>query len=65
MITVEGYKAFRGLMKITPKRGADVPPFTVTGDWLYKPDTACWYCNGRSFAADICKVVVDLTEGGE
>lgn len=65
MITVEGYKAFRGLMKITPKRGADVPPFTLSGDWLYKPDTDCWYCDGRSFAADICKVVVDLTERGE
>ena len=64
MITVEGYKAFRGLMQITPK-SAVFPPFTVAGDWLYKPDSDCWYCNGRSFAADICKVVVDLTEGGE
>lgn len=64
MITVEGYKAFRGSMKITPKCAA-VPPFTVTGDWLYKPDTGCWYCSGRSFGADICEVVGDLTEKGE
>ena len=55
MIKVEGYKAFHGTMQITPK--CDVPPFTITCDWLYKPEYNCWYGNGQSFMADICKVV--------
>lgn len=60
MITVEGYKAFRGTMKITPKC-PEVSPFTVSGAWLYKPDTDCWYCGGNSFVADICEVIKDFT----
>jgi hypothetical protein len=54
MIIVEGYIAFRGTMLITPKN--DVPPFELTGDWLYKPEHKCWYGCGRSFCADICDV---------
>lgn len=50
MLECEGYKMFRGTATITPIN--QNPPFTVTGDWLYKPDTDCWYCNGRSFQAD-------------
>lgn len=61
MIKVEGYKAFKGTMKITPKCAA-VQPFTLSGDWLYKPDTDCWYGQGKSFGADICEIVEDLTE---
>ena len=60
MIKVEGYKAFRGVMKITPKTEA-VKPFELESDWLYKPDTDCWYGDGRSFCASICEVVEDLT----
>ena len=56
MICVEGYKAFRGSMLISPK-ALGVAPFTLTGDWLYKPDTGCWYCKGRSFMAEICTPV--------
>ena len=55
VISVEGFKAFRGTMRITPK--AAVPAFELTGDWLYKPDTKCWYGKGSSFAADICTIV--------
>ena len=60
MIKVEGYKAFKGTMKITPKN-ADFKPFELEGDWLYKPDADCWYGGGRSFCASICEVVEDLT----
>ena len=57
MIQVEGYKAFHGDMKITPKN-ALYPPFYVTDkDWLYKPDTQCWYGDCRSFPAGICEPI--------
>lgn len=55
MICVEGYKAFNGTMRITPK--AAVPAFELTGDWLYKPETGCWYGKGSSFPEDICTIV--------
>ena len=61
MICVEGYKAFRGTMKVTPGNPA-YPPFTMDGDWLYKPDTDCWYCKGRSFPAFTCEPVAMETE---
>lgn len=60
MIKVEGYKAFKGVMKITPKN-ADFKPFELESDWLYKPGTDCWYGEGRSFCASICEVMEDLT----
>lgn len=56
VLSVEGYKAFRGTMRIRPKTAA-VPAFELTGDWLYKPDTGCWYGKGSSFAADICTIM--------
>ncbi len=55
IINVEGYKAFHGTMRITPK--AAVPEFELTGDWLYRPDTGCWYGLCSSFAEDICVIV--------
>ena len=58
MIAVEGYKAFSGEMRITPKY-SNSQPYTVTGDWLYKPDTNCWYCKGSSYPAEICAPSVD------
>lgn len=60
MISVEGFKAFRGVMRVTPKP-KEFEPFELAGDWLYKPDTGCWYGAGRSFMADICTVVEDST----
>ena len=56
MICVEGYKAFHGDMIVTPKN-PEIKPFTMTGDWLYKPETGCWYGGGRSFPAGICTPV--------
>lgn len=55
MIEVEGYKAFHGTLRITPV----VPymPYELTGDWLYKPEYACWYGKGSSFPETICEVV--------
>ena len=56
MIRVEGYKAFRGEMKITPLN-PDIAPYTLTGDWLYMPDTDCWYGKGKSFPAMVCEPI--------
>lgn len=56
MISVEKYKAFKGVMEIIPIAR---PSFVVYGDWLYKPDTDCWYCKGRSYPSEVCKVVSD------
>ena len=55
MIEVEGYKAFKGVMKITPKC-QNIVPFELEGDWLYKPDMECWYGKGKSFSKDICEI---------
>jgi hypothetical protein len=55
MIKVEGYKAFHGDMKITPKNALYRPFYICDKDWLYKPDTGCWYGNGSSYPAEICE----------
>lgn len=60
MIQCEGYRAFRGTATIRPT----VPgfePFSLTGDWLYKPEWNCWYCKGGSYPAEI---VTDIRELG-
>ena len=57
MIKVEGYKAFHGDMMIEPKNKLYNVFYIADKDWLYKPDTNCWYGNGQSFAADICTPV--------
>ena len=62
MINVEGYKAFHGTMRITPAPLSGIPPFEVYGDWLYKPDTDCWYGCGRSFPSRLCTVADDRQE---
>lgn len=65
MICVDGYKAFRGTMLVTPVNSI-YPAFKVSGDFLYKPEYDCWYCRpndggfSRSFTADICEVVEDV-----
>lgn len=53
-IEVEGYKAFRGKMRIVPKNG--MQSFVIECDWLYKPEYDCWYGNGSSYPARICEV---------
>lgn len=54
VISVEGYKAFRGTMRISP-RGSE--PYELCGNWLYKPGTGCWYGNGRSFPKEVCTIL--------
>ena len=61
MINVEGFKAFRGTMRIYPKLAE---PFELKGDFLYKPN-GCWYHKGRSYPAEICEVVEDETKGAD
>lgn len=55
VIEVEGYKMFSGSMIITPK-AENIKPFEVVGNWLYKPEYKCWYCNGSSYMEEICKI---------
>lgn len=56
IIEVDGYKAFRGVMKIIPK-SQQFSPYEVCGDWLYKPEYDCWYGKGGSYPASICEIV--------
>lgn len=57
VINVEGYKAFRGTMRICP-RGSE--PYELCGNWLYEPDTGCWYGNGRSFPKEVCTILESM-----
>ena len=59
MICVEGYKAFEGVLRVTPKSKI-TEPFELKGQFLYNPFSRCWYGCGRSFVADICEVVSDV-----
>ena len=61
MIKVEGFKAFRGVMRITPA-GGRFPSFVLNGDWLYNPSHKCWYGNNSSFPEELCEVITDETE---
>ena len=54
MIQVEGFKAFHGDMRIEPKNALYPAFYICNKDWLYRPDTNCWYGDGRSFSTDIC-----------
>lgn len=56
MIEVDGYKAFNGTMRITPKTIL-MQPFEISGEWLYKPEYDCWYCGESSYPARICEIV--------
>ena len=58
MIEVEGYKAFHGTMFIVPKNNLYSPFYIRDTDWLYRPDTNCWYGGGRSFVSEICKPIL-------
>lgn len=55
MLKSEGYKMFRGEATIVPL--TEMKPFKVSGDWLYKPDTGCWYVNGWSYPAEVVKEI--------
>lgn len=47
ILKCEGYEMFYGTMIVSPK---NTPSFEITGTWLYRQDTKCWYCGGRSFS---------------
>ena len=57
MLMCEGYKMFKGSMKIVPL--TPMKEYVVAGTWLYKPDYNCWYCNGNSYPAEVCKILTD------
>lgn len=52
MLKCEGYKMFKGKMRVVPKN-PKYPPFVEDGTWLYKPNYDCWYVNGSSYMASI------------
>ena len=56
MINVDGYKAYHGRMKIYPAKYA---PFELFGDFLFKPDTGCWYHDGFSYPSEICEIICE------
>lgn len=62
MLKCEGYQMFKGVMRITPTN-PKFPAREIEATWLYKPEYDCWYGKGSSYAAAICEVVEDYTEG--
>ena len=58
MIKAEGYKAFNGILRVKP---VNKESYRVMGEFIYKPETDCWYGKGRSFPAEICSVEEDFT----
>ena len=61
MISCEGYKMFKGIMRIIPNN-SKFPCKEEFGIWLYKPEYGCWYGNGFSYPEEICEVIEDRTE---
>ena len=57
MIKVEGFIAFHGDMKITPRNKLYPPFYVCDTDWLYHPDKECWYGGGCSYFADMCEPI--------
>ena len=49
---MENFKDFYGVMLICP---IHKPPYEVLADWKYSEKYECWYGNGESFPAEICK----------
>ena len=58
MIKAEGIMAFHGTATIRPKNLV-FEAYDLSGDWVYKQDTGCWYCKGSSYMKDI---VTDIRE---
>ena len=56
MIKCEGFKAFKGSAIVFKGKKFEEKK---TGDWLYKPEYDCWYCNGSSYPAS---TVSDIEE---
>lgn len=48
MIKVDGYKAFKGIMRITERRLGKTPYiYDIEGDWLYDLQKNQWYVNNQ------------------
>lgn len=62
LIKVDGYKAFRGTMRINT---VSQQSFDIYGDWLYKPEAGCWYNKMSSYPERICEIVKDETDFGD
>lgn len=56
MLQCEGYKMFKGIIRVVPKNPV-FPIRDIEGTWLYKPDTKCWYCKGSSYPEEICVIL--------
>jgi len=54
LMIVEGYSMFHGTMQVSDYSGQRTTE--ITGDWLFKPDTKCWYCRGESYPHEMCKI---------
>ena len=61
MIIVNGYKAFKGVMKVWNCVGEESE---IEGSWLYRPDAGNWTCQETDdrVRADWCEVVEDYTK---
>lgn len=59
MLQCEGYKMFFGTAKVTPLN-LMFAPIELTGTWLYRPDTECWYCDGSSFWKEIVSEIREV-----
>lgn len=58
MLECEGYKMFKG-SAVFRRTTVNFTPFREIGTFLYKPDTKCWYVNGRSYPAEIVEQIED------
>jgi hypothetical protein len=56
ILICDGYKMFKGRMKISPK-DRNATPYYITGTWLYKPATDCWYCENSFWSSKICEII--------
>lgn len=56
VLECEGYKMFRGTATIMSDEASAMPPFEMSGVWLYKPEFDCWYCNDTSYPAEIVQI---------
>lgn len=61
MISCEGYKMFKGIMRIVPK-DPKFPCKEIDTVWLYKPEHDCWYGAGSSYPTEICEIIDDRTD---
>ena len=58
IIIVNGHRAFRGWMEVWLSAPCGrIGKSEIYGDWLYEPDTDCWYCDDLQFPAKNCIIL--------